>query len=350
MLRRKLLFLIGPLMALLVATSALSMWLLQGILDDVRHIKDTAWTTVEAINELSVRVQAVQVHLYALQTARSTHLDALIEEVDATQRLIERLGESYLRHERDYSESFARLDESFPVFRRHVGSLATAQNLELARLHNEAAMSAAVAMQQQALPMGRVVHQHAQAEQEDVLARFRWLVLGLSLLFLLVINVAVVLLLRSAGVILKPIDRLVAATRELSAGHYDYRVELDQQDEFGQLARAYNHLAQQLQDDEKQRMEMLGHVSLTMNHEINNAAAIIQMQLRLMHRQQAGTAQAEKSLQQIHQSLARMTAAVQALKEVRRIVLTDYADGMKMLDLAESVKAEPNPSASQPAS
>jgi hypothetical protein len=44
---------------------------------------------------------------------------------------------------------------------------------------------------------------------------------------------------------------------------------------------------------------------------------------------------------QIHESLARMTVTLERLKHVRRIVLTDYTEGTKMLDLERSVAEEP---------
>jgi pyruvate-formate lyase-activating enzyme len=51
--------------------------------------------------------------------------------------------------------------------------------------------------------------------------------------------------------------------------------------------------------------------------------------------------QTQKYLREIHESLSRMTRTVQALKNVRRIVLTDYVAGVKMLDLEQSAKEEP---------
>ncbi|MHC5009105.1 MAG: hypothetical protein ACYTGF_17300 [Planctomycetota bacterium] len=49
-----------------------------------------------------------------------------------------------------------------------------------------------------------------------------------------------------------------------------------------------------------------------------------------------------KPLRQIHQSLGRMADTIDALKRVRKIVLTDYLSGVKMLDLERSV-AEDSP-------
>ena len=341
MLRRKLMLIIGPLVLLLLVTTGASIWLLQGVLQDLRHVKESAWVQVENVDEFNVRAHAIEVHLYELQAGRSRRLDDLIDDVETARQLVERLGESYLMREPEYRNACKRILARFPSFQRHVGALATAQDATLARQHNEAALEAVVAIRADTLPIGKVVHNHAQAEQEDLLTWFRWLVLGMGLVFLLVINIAVVVLLRTAMIILRPIDRLVEATKELAAGRYDHRVTLGEKNEFDQLAQAYNTLAEQLQTDEKRRMEMLGQVSLTMNHEINNAVAIIEMQLRLLKRKQGASAEAEKYLQEIHASLDRMTDVVQKLRNVRQIVLTDYVAGVKMLDLDRSSQDAP---------
>jgi hypothetical protein len=66
------------------------------------------------------------------------------------------------------------------------------------------------------------------AQHEHIVERLRWLVLGLSMVFLLVVNVLVVVLLRAGAMVVRPVDKLVAATRELGSEHLDYRVEIAQ--------------------------------------------------------------------------------------------------------------------------
>ena len=169
-----------------------------------------------------------------------------------------------------------------------------------------------------------------------MVSSIRRIVIGLAAVFVVVINLSVVLLLRHGRMILRPVDKLIDSTRALAEGRYDYRVRVEQNDEFDELARAYNALAERLQAEDRRQLETLGQVALAMNHEINNAIAIIELQLRLLARQSPGGAQQEQYLREIHQSLGRMTQAVAALKSVRRIVLTDYLPGVKMLDLERS--------------
>jgi signal transduction histidine kinase len=174
-------------------------------------------------------------------------------------------------------------------------------------------------------------------------ATLRWLVLALAIVFLLIINVAVAVLLRTGAMVVRPVEALVAATRELGRENFAYRARLDAHDtggEFDELARAFNALAEKLQASEQRKIETLHQVALAMNHDLNNAVSIIELQLHLMSRRAAGDPPAERSLRQIHQSLERMTGTVQALRNARRIVLTDYVAGVKMLDLERSARRE----------
>jgi signal transduction histidine kinase len=179
-----------------------------------------------------------------------------------------------------------------------------------------------------------------QAALQSLATRFRWLVIGLGAVFLVLINFSVLMLGRMAGMVLRPVDRLVAATRELSHEHFNHRVTLDANDEFDELAAAYNNLAEHLQTQDARRVEVLSQVALALNHELNNAMATIELQLGMLNRRSADDPNAERRLRTIQQSLGRMRATVQSLKSARRIVLTEYGQGMKMLDLARSAREE----------
>jgi signal transduction histidine kinase len=175
-------------------------------------------------------------------------------------------------------------------------------------------------------------------EHQTIMRHFRWVVLGLGITFVIVINLAIVMLLRMGWMILRPVNKLVDATRELSAEHFNHRVRLEENDEFDELAHAYNTLAEHLQQTEKRRMEVLSQVGLTLNHELNNAMAAIELQLGLLGRRAGEDPTTERRLRTIHNGLTRMKDTVQSLKNARRIVLTDYGHGLKMLDLVQSAR------------
>jgi nitrogen fixation/metabolism regulation signal transduction histidine kinase len=178
--------------------------------------------------------------------------------------------------------------------------------------------------------------EEVRAEQLKLTSSFRWLVLGFTVVFLVLINLSVIVLLRMGSIILRPMDKLVEATRRLGAEHFDYRISLNQSDEFGELAQAYNSMAQRLETNEQQRLQTLAQAAVAMNHELNNAISIIELQLALLSRQSGQSEALGRCLLQIHESLGRMTETVLRLKSIRRIVLTDYTPGTKMLDLQRS--------------
>ena len=182
-------------------------------------------------------------------------------------------------------------------------------------------------------------HPHAigSLDEAALIDKFRWLVLVLAIIFVLVINVTAVVLLRTAGLILRPVEALVEGTRLLGDEHFDHRVQIDQNDEFGELARAFNQLAERLGANEQRKLETLKQVALALNHELNNAAAIIELQLQLLSRRAGDCPRVENCAWQIHQGLRRMSQTLDSLNRVRRIVLTDYVSGVKMLDLRRSV-------------
>jgi signal transduction histidine kinase len=346
MLRKKLLFNLGPLVGLLLLTAIVAIWLLQGVLRDFDHVNTQAWHVVEQVNELSINVNAIEVDLYELQLGKQRHLDGLIDRVESTQQIVDGLKDELVVNQPAASGYFRMIQEEMPVFRRHVAALATVQDPQLAQEHGERAMNAAVSLRQNTLPLSRYVRDHAHAEHESLTAWFRSLVLALAIVFLLLINISVIVLLRMGSMIVQPVEKLLGATRELGSEHFEYRVRLDQKDEFDELARAYNSLAEQLQANERKRIETLAQAAVTMNHELNNAISIIDLQLSVLGRQTTGNPALEKCLRQIHESLERVTSTVQSLKNVRRIVLTDYIPGTKMLDLQRCVQQEDDAAAS----
>ncbi len=344
MLRRKLLFHLGPLILILLLTAVGAIWQLEVVLADVRHIHDQSDVAVADIDDFSVAVNEAELELYKLETGREKHLDALIDALATLQTLADRLGSHYTSHDPTGAPIFLRLTGELPTFRQHLEALATVQDAGLERLHTEAALSIALNLRHAAGMLSRYMRDHSRGEQEEVVSRFRWLVLGLSISFVVLINIAVVLLLRIAGLVLRPVDKLVEATRIIASGNLAARVALDQRDEFGELACAYNSMAQRLDDNERKRLEIISQIALTMNHELNNAMSIIELQLQLLARRTEGSPAQEQCLRQIRSGLERMSQTVASLKHIRRVILTDYLPGTKMLDLTRSIQAEdPDP-------
>jgi len=78
-----------------------------------------------------------------------------------------------------------------------------------------------------------------------------------------------------ARLFLAPVRRLADATQQLIAGHYETRAQVQQQDELGQLAKDFNHLAATLQRNETMRREFVADIS----HELRTPLAILKGEL-----------------------------------------------------------------------
>jgi HAMP domain-containing protein len=338
MLRRKLILNLGPMLVLLLIASVVAIVLLQGVLRRMDRVNRQAWTAGEDVTALSIAVHSIELNLYELRRDERRPLDELITTVDEAQQLLDRIGREGIAGNPEAERLYRQIQDALPGFRRHVSALATTRDPNLAHHHHDLTLAGATAMRQSIGPLSEIIQDHAHREQDALSAQFRWVVLGLSITFLVLINISVVLLLRLGRMVLRPVGALVEASRQLGNENLHYRVTLDADDEFGQLALAYNQLAERLQANEQRKMETLQQVALAMNHELNNVISIITLQLRLAGRQAPGNAALESCLKQIQGSLSRMADSVQMLKNVRRIVLTDYMSGMKMLDLRRSAE------------
>jgi HAMP domain-containing protein len=96
--------------------------------------------------------------------------------------------------------------------------------------------------------------------------------------------VATVLLVGMLGLIqvrrtLVPLERLIAGTRRLSERDFDARVDVQVDDEFGELARSFNHMAERIGS----QVQAL-HVQSSIDHEILNGLNVARVLQRVAQR------------------------------------------------------------------
>jgi methyl-accepting chemotaxis protein len=339
MLRRKMLTFLAGLVVLLVVVSAAAIWMLQDVLGALDRSNTQDAAIVDTTNRMGTEINEIEIELRAIQIGRSRHLDDLISHIEALKEDTSAFGQDYEQPLPEAKALYERITANLAVFEREVGMLSTLPDEGLARTHMESALQASMTLRQDIWTVGRMMREHTALLQRGAIGWFRWVVLGLAVVFLLVINISVMMMVRMGQMVLRPVERLVEASRRLGREEFDYRVQLRADDEFGELAAAYNRLAEQLQANERRKLETLAQAAVALNHELNNAGAIIKLQLQLLERQSTGSPAFARALVQIHESLARMTVTLERLKHLRRIVLTDYtegAEGMKMLDLERS--------------
>ncbi len=339
-LRKRLLLLFGCMVTLLLVMGVGVVLLLQGVVGQLNEVGADTMGGVSAANAMQVSVGTAKVEVdraaemdLPLDPGRWDQLNAGLENDLAGLTAVPDLGPTVMADRSELPVLVAQFKTTREgligenVNERIAAHAIAAKSLEGLRNHLDAIQSA--------------MRSATQDKLQAAIGGLQTLALWLGLGFVVVLNVSVIFLSRIAGMILKPIDRLVDASRRLAREEFDHRVELEGRDEFSELARAYNGLAEQLQANEARKIETLYQVARTLTHELNNAIAIIQFQLALAARGSANGALEASRLREIQQALSRMSGTVSALTRVRRIVLTDYLSGVKMLDLEASVAEAP---------
>lgn len=333
MLRRKLLIRFGLLVGAFVCGAFVAVWLLQNALADIDRTNANAAVLLGGVQSVGGAVTGIELtrdRLGANLTAADT-----AGAVQTIQETMATLGAHPAISGQDApaSAAYQQLVALLPDF---LANRAAAPS-------SSEALSQSVEVRTAVQRLSEALRAHMASEQTSLGKHFRTLVLGLTLAALLMVNIAIFVLLRTAQVVLKPVAALVEGSRQLAAEHFDHRVDVDQTDEFGELARAYNHLAEQLETNEERKAETVRQLAVTLNHDLNNAMAVIEMQLGLLARRSATNPTLGQPLVEIRANLAQMSETVASLKNIRRVVLVDYIPGQKMLDLPRSVAPTETP-------
>ncbi len=336
MLRRKLLVLFGALVALLVVTGVGAVWVFQQRLGDLRHMDEQVWAAADEAAELALTISNVEIQLFAIEAGQQQRLDPVLNALEAMQKHLEALSRFHLAQQPENSPLLAGMRERMEMFRTHVAGLATSQDATWSARYRKEAFSDILDMRVNTLAFSRNLRGHASDEQGQLIRRFRQALLVLAVVFIVLINLSVLTLLRMASMVVGPVDRLVEATRELARERFDFRVDLQRKDEFGELAVAFNGLAERLEENERKKLESVHQLAIALNHELNNVATMISLQTQLIGRQAGGNPTLEKYTRQIHESLQRMSRTMEAIKHLKRIVLTEYTQGVQMLDIERS--------------
>lgn len=338
MLRRRLLKVIGPMVAVLAVTAVVGVILLQETLGQLVDANGQDLTIVGQANLFLADFRDARRNLHEMAIGHSDQTVPMVDCMNKAAVLLEAIHASPIVNHPTFTQPLNHIRDNFPDLEKQIVALSR-PGADTSPTHAEAIIAAMNEIDGDVGNLSQLVSDQAKADYQGLSNRLRWQVLAFSIVSILVINLSVLALLRMGAMILRPVDKLVAAARDLGQEHFDVRINLDTDDEFAQLAQAYNHMAEELQASEKRRMEVLSQVALSMSHELNNVINIIELQLVLVSKRTDCAAALEDHLKQIRQSLERMTNVVNALRHARRIVLTDYMAGMKMLDVERSAQA-----------
>jgi methyl-accepting chemotaxis protein len=353
LLRRKLILTLGSLIAMMLVASLWAIILYESAIDGLSETGNALLDRTALVIEVEDHLGQIELRL---QAVRDDPRVASVEVADGVDELVDQLSEIEViirgpeATDHPLTGLAGRLGKEMHEM---AAALPDVAEVDHTATH---ALRTAMAIRHELGQLSRVTQQHYQIEYDRLLARLRWWALGLSVTFLLVINLSIMGIIRAAAMVVRPVDQLVEASRRLAREEFDHRVEVRGSDEFAELARATNGLAEQLQTNEQRRIETLQQVARTMGHELNNAIAIIDLQLRLAARDgELNKAGSGEHLHQIHEALSRMTRTVGSLSQIRRVVLTDYVGEQKMVDLTRSAEdvvepeEQPSESAGAPA-
>lgn len=336
MLRRKLLARIGLLIGAFVCGAIVAVVLLQRVVREIERVNQDTATLTDSVGELTASITELESR--RLSNSAATDPTAEIEADAAVGEAMDKLASHPIMRAPDGAAA--------DVFIR-IASLVSAYTQGHHPASDAEALASSIALRAEIRRLEQITSRYVSEERTALGRHFRTLVLGLTLAAIVMVNASVIVLLHTVYMILRPVDQLVDASRELAREHFGHRVEIDQDDEFGELAHAYNQLADQLEANEQRKMETLRQVAVALNHDLNNTLAAIELELRLADLQTGSDPRLTERFQRMHKSVARVAKAVRSLAEVRRIVLTEYMPGQMMLDLERSVsetdEATPEP-------
>ncbi|MCL4222270.1 MAG: HAMP domain-containing protein [Phycisphaerales bacterium] len=308
MLRRKLLARLGVLVLGFVSIAIVSIALLQGILSDLNQLGAQAVQLIAKVQDLGDLADELPVSAGDERDRIVAKMIGLHADL-AAQHVMHEGQPGFEAHDR-IGQTLAGLQAGGDTS----GEMLDALHGDVVELRNVARDSVA-------------------SEQWRVSRNLRVLIIGLTAAALVMVNLSVIVLLRTGTMILRPVSALLEGSRQLAAERFDHRVRVEQADEFAELAHAYNALAEQLGANEQRKVETLQQLAITLNHELNNVISVIELQLKFLDRKAGGDQALGGHLRQIRESLGKIAVTVASLKDVRRIVVTDYIPGLKMLDL-----------------
>ena len=151
---------------------------------------------------------------------------------------------------------------------------------------------------------------------------FRWVALGMLLISGLVA-------IPFSALLVRPIQRLTHATRELTEGQFDVELSATSNDELGQLARDFNQLARTLKDNQQARQQWVADIS----HELRTPIAVVRAEIEAMIDGIRPTN--PDHLNSLHSEVGRLSSLVDDLHELSLSDLGALNYRMAKVDLTE---------------
>ncbi len=114
--------------------------------------------------------------------------------------------------------------------------------------------------------------------------------------------------------ITRPVHRLTAAAHRLAGGDLSARLEMDRQDELGELAAAFDHMAEEISQLLARERGFVANAS----HELRSPVTAIQLRAELLQMAAADDARRERYLREIRQESENLGQLLQQLLDLDR--------------------------------
>jgi two-component system NtrC family sensor kinase len=121
----------------------------------------------------------------------------------------------------------------------------------------------------------------------------------------------------------RPVQKLVAATRQVAGGNLGHMVEVDREDELGVLAASFNNMTEKLAEARLQlfqsdKLASLGRLAAGVAHEINNPLTAVLTYSSYLLKRSGGQPEMKKDLQVIVEETIRCREIVKSLLDFAR--------------------------------
>ncbi len=143
---------------------------------------------------------------------------------------------------------------------------------------------------------------------------------------------ALTLSLYLSKLVIIPVRAMTSASRRISEGHYDERVQDQGEDELGQLAHSFNQMAEKLETVEEMRRQLIGDVA----HELRTPLTTIKGSVEALE-DGVLPASAETYTQILHEA-ERLNHLVDDLQELSRVEAGAYEMNLSSTEIASVIE------------
>jgi signal transduction histidine kinase len=146
------------------------------------------------------------------------------------------------------------------------------------------------------------------------------------LFFILIVGLIGITISLSVKKTLKPLDRIMEASRSISGGDLSYRIQYNRDDDFGRVAGAFNTMAEKLSSMLSNHRELLHLIS----HELRTPLARINLALEIQDK--------EKAAEMIKNEIQEIDTLVGEVLDLSRMDYEDQEKGKESFDLVEMLR------------